>query len=64
MKKGSFAGQLYREFYLAHKSYITGLIMFGVWALFGWLALISFQYGNIGKIIEYFAADSSGGTMI
>ena len=62
MKKGSFAGQLYREFYLAHKSYITGLIMFGVWALFGWLALISFQYGNIGKIIEYFAADSSGGT--
>ena len=60
MKKGSFTGQLYREFYLARKSYITGLIMFAAWALFGCLALVSFRYGNIGKIIDHLAADSSG----
>ncbi len=52
VKRGSFAGQLYREFYLARKSYIIGLIMFAAWALFGWLTLVSFKYGNIGKIIE------------
>lgn len=61
MKKGSFAGQLYREFYLARKSYITGLIMFAAWALFGWLTLISFKYGNIGKIIETIAVGNGGG---
>ncbi len=60
MKKGSFAGQLYREFYLARKSYITGLIMFAAWAVFGWLTLVSFRYGNIGKLVDYIAAGNGG----
>ncbi len=60
MKRGTFTGQLYREFYLARKSYITGLIMFAAWALFGWLTLISFKYGNIGKAIDYLAGTQAG----
>ena len=60
MKKGSFAGLLYREFYLARKSYIIGLIMFAAWALFGWLTLVSFKYGNIGKLMDYLAGGQAG----
>ncbi len=52
MKKGSFVGQLYREFYLARKSYIIGLIMFAVTAVFGWLALLSYNYGNLAKVMD------------
>ena len=59
MKKGSFAGQLYREFYLARKSYVIGLIMFAVWALFGCLTLISFRHGNIGRLIDHIAGDNA-----
>ena len=59
IRRGSFAGQLYREFYLARKSYITGLIMFAAWALFGWLTLVSFRYGNIGKLIDYIAGEQA-----
>ncbi len=59
MKKGSFAGQLYREFYLERKSYITGLVMFGATAVFGWLILLSFHCGNIAKMIDYIAGENA-----
>ena len=51
MKKGSFAGLLYREFYLSRQSIVTGVIMFTGFALLGWLAVLSLDYGNLGKIL-------------
>ncbi|MCR4779856.1 MAG: hypothetical protein K5876_02030 [Ruminiclostridium sp.] len=59
MKKGSFSGLLYREFYLSRKSYITGLIMFAATAVFGWLILMSFHYGNLAKMIDVVAGENA-----
>lgn len=50
MKKGSFIGLLYREYYLGRNSYITGLLFFAGHALIGWLALLSLKYGNFGLL--------------
>ncbi|MBO6303012.1 MAG: hypothetical protein J6N15_11300 [Ruminiclostridium sp.] len=50
LKKGKFSGLLYRELYLSRKSIITGIIMFAVFAAFGWLLLLSTQFGNLAKL--------------
>lgn len=50
-KKGSFAGLIYRDLYLTRKDILTGLILFAGFAVFGWLVLLSFNYGNLGKIM-------------
>ena len=52
MKKGSFAGLLYREFYLGKHSYITGLLFFAGTAILGWLSLLSMKYGNFGLLFD------------
>lgn len=59
MKKGSFSGLLYREFYLSKKTYVTGLIMFAATAVFGWLILLSFHYGNLAKMIDVVAGENA-----
>ena len=51
MKKGSFAGLVYRELYL---------IMFAAFALLGWLVLLSFHYGNLGIIMTDLLASADG----
>ena len=63
MKKGSFSGLLYREFYLSKKTYVTGLIMFAATAVFGWLMLLSFHYGNLAKVIDIAAGENADPTV-
>lgn len=58
MKKGSFTGLLYREFYLGKSSYLAGILFFAGSALLGWLSLLSLKYGNFGSL---FGKDLSGG---
>lgn len=60
MKKDSFAGMLYREFYLSRKTLLTSLIIFAGFALFALLALMSLYYGNIGKLLEFAQKESAG----
>lgn len=60
MKKGSFAGLLYREFYLGRQSYVTGLLSFAGFVLMGWLALLSLKYGNFGLLVGDGSDGSSG----
>ena len=60
MKKGSFAGLLYREYYLGRNSYITGLLFSVIQALIGWLALLSLKHGNLGLLLGDIS-DSDGG---
>ena len=63
MKKGSFSGLVYREFYLSRKTYVTGLILFAVTAVFGWLILLSFHYGNLAKVIDVVAGENADPSM-
>ena len=51
LKKGKFAGLLYRELHLLRKSYVLGTVLFVVFALLGWLVFLSTQFGNLAKII-------------
>lgn len=60
MKKGSFTGLLYREFYLGKSTYITGILLFAGSALLGWLSILSLKYGNFGSL---FGKDLSGGVI-
>ncbi len=50
MKKGSFAGLIYREYYLGRASYITSAVSFAAAALLGMLAVLSFRYGNFNLL--------------
>lgn len=50
MKKGTFTGLLYREFYLERRSFILGAVMFVSFAAIGWLVLLSTQFGNLAKL--------------
>ncbi|MBO5382761.1 MAG: hypothetical protein J6A30_00505 [Ruminococcus sp.] len=59
MKKGSFAGLLYREFYLAKNACISYLIMFDVFALLGWLALLSMKFGNFEMLFDNYSDSDS-----
>ena len=52
MKQGKFIGLVYRELYLTRKTLLTGLIFFAVSAVICWLTLLSFNYGNIGRILN------------
>ena len=52
MKKGSFIGLLYREYYLGRHGYITGSLFFAVNALLGCLILLSLKYGNLNLIVS------------
>ena len=53
LKRGSFGKLLYREVYLAKKDMRVGTILFFAFALFCVLIMISFEHGNIGKMIHY-----------
>ncbi|MBQ3841532.1 MAG: hypothetical protein II820_02450 [Ruminiclostridium sp.] len=53
IKRGSFAMLLYREYYIGRKSIITGFFLFIAVAVFCLLMLLSFDHGNIGKIIDF-----------
>ena len=52
MKKSSFAGLLYREFYLGKPSYIIQLIIFLMFALVGLLAVLSMNSGNLKLLLS------------
>lgn len=58
MKKGSFTGLLYREYYLGKISYKTALLFYLGSVLLGWLMLLSVKYGNFGLL---FGKDLKGG---
>lgn len=49
MKKGTFKGLLFREFYMDGKSYFYRSLSFLIVTLVCLLGLLSFQYGNLGK---------------
>lgn len=53
LKRGSFVKLLYREVYLAKKDMRVGTILFFAFALFCVLIMISFEHGNIGKMLHY-----------
>lgn len=52
MKKGSFTGLLYREYYLGKHSCFAGLLLFAGFAAVCWLALLSLRYGNLSLILS------------
>lgn len=60
MKKGRFAGLVYRELYLCRKNIIINLVIFAGFAAFGLMLLLSFYYGNIGKILSWILVDGRG----
>lgn len=60
-RRGSFGGLLYREFYLVRKNLITYVISFAAIAFVCWLTVLSFYYGNLGKLITSVLADGNGG---
>lgn len=62
MKKSSFTGLLYREYYLGKHSYMINLISFLCFAAVGGLALLSIKYGNFSLLFDD-AADSSSGIL-
>lgn len=49
MKKGSFKGLLFREFYIARKNYGYNLLAYLVMVAIGLLALLSYKYGNLHR---------------
>jgi len=49
MKKGTFKGLLFREFYMDKKSYLTRVLSSLILILVCLLGLLSFKYGNLGK---------------
>jgi len=49
MKKGSFKGLLFREFYIARKNYGYNLFAYFLMVVVGLLALLSYKYGNLHK---------------
>lgn len=49
MKKGTFKGLLFREFYIARKNYGYNLIAYLTLALIGLLALLSYKCGNLNR---------------
>lgn len=49
MKKGTFKGLLFQEFYTDKKSYFYGVLAFLIITLLCLLGLLSFKYGNLGK---------------
>ena len=61
MKKGSFMGLLYREYYLGRNSYFINFISFTVSALLGLMAVLSMKYGNFSLV---FGDEISGSTGI
>ncbi len=58
MKNNSFAGLLYREYYLGKTSYITAMVFYLGSVLLGWLMLLSIKHGNLGLL---FGEDLNGG---
>ncbi len=52
MKKGSFKGLLFREFYIARKNYVYNLFAYFVIVAVGLLALLSYKYGNLHKYLH------------
>ncbi len=59
LKRGNFAMLLYREYYLGRKSFVTGSFMFLAVAVFCLLNLVSFDHGNIGRVLEVVIGDPS-----
>lgn len=49
MKKGTFKGLLFQEFYTDKKTYFYGVLAFLIITLLCLLGLLSFRYGNLGK---------------
>ena len=60
MKTGKFTALVYRELYLARKSWIGGIVSFLLAALICWLILLSYDYGNIGKILSEVMVSGDG----
>jgi|GEM_PF-2524412 len=60
IKRGSFGGLLYREYYLARRNLVSYSVMVAVIAVLCWLTALSFYYGNLGNIITSLLADGSG----
>lgn len=57
MKKGSFKGLLFREFYVARKNYSYNLIAYVTMAFIGLLALLSYKCGNLHRYEHLINAD-------
>ena len=60
MKRSSFAGLLYREYYIVRTDYIIGLITFLVSAILGILIMLSFRFGNLGLLVGDLSGNSTG----
>lgn len=57
MKKGTFKGLLFREFYIARKNYGYNLIAYFTMAFIGLMALLSYEYGNLNRYTHLINAD-------
>ena len=60
MKRSSFTGLLYREYYLSRSSYLSALITFLVCALLGILMMLSFRFGNLGLLFGDMSGKGGG----
>ncbi|MBR5087805.1 MAG: hypothetical protein IK093_00090 [Ruminiclostridium sp.] len=59
LKRGSLGGLIYRELYLNKKEFRAGAILFSAFTVFCLLVLLSFEHGNIGKILDLVIGDPS-----
>lgn len=57
MKKGTFKGLLFREFYIARKNYGYNLISYFAIAFIGLMALLSYECGNLNRYTHLINAD-------
>lgn len=57
MKKGTFKGLLFREFYIARKNYGYNLIAYFTMAFIGLMALLSYECGNLNRYTHLINAD-------
>lgn len=57
MKKGSFKGLVFREFYVARKNYGYNLLSYFILCILALLALLSFKCGNLHRYTHLIAPD-------
>ncbi|MCR5111071.1 MAG: hypothetical protein K6B38_09205 [Ruminococcus sp.] len=60
MKNNSFAGLLYREYYLCKKSLFFYFLIFLCFSVIGWLILLSMKYGNLALLFNDEASGRTG----